>query len=67
MLYKEGDIVSVVDINGEKYFAQLRGFLQDIHLNKSAAITWLLPTVANPTKFDPAVFLPGIFAKFFYR
>lgn len=59
LLYKEGDIVSVVDINGEKYFAQLRGFLQDIHLNKSAAITWLLPTVANPTKFDPAVFLPG--------
>eukprot|EP00794_Sanderia_malayensis_P003387 gene3387-3877_t len=59
LLFKEGDVVSITDVSGEKYYAQLRGFLQDIYLNKSAAITWLLPTVPNPSKFDPAIFLPG--------
>ena len=59
-MFKEGDIVAVTDIGGLKYFAQLRGFLQDVFLNKSAVISWLLPTVPNPTKFDPAIFLPGM-------
>lgn len=59
LLYKSGDIVSVTDISGQRYYAQLRGFMQDLFLRKSAVITWLLPTVPNPRKFDPSVFLPG--------
>jgi len=59
LLFKEGDIVAVTDIGGLRYYAQIRGFLQDVFLNKSAVVSWLLPTVPNPTRFDPAIFLPG--------
>ncbi|XP_065053673.1 GATA zinc finger domain-containing protein 1-like [Rhopilema esculentum] len=59
LLFKEGDVVSVTDISGKRYFAQIRGLLQDVFLNKSAVLSWLLPTVPNPTRFDPAIFLPG--------
>jgi len=59
MLYQVGDVVSIEDIEGDIYFAQVRGFLQDEYAQKSAVITWLIPTVPNPTSFDPAIFLPG--------
>ena len=59
MLYQAGDIVSVEDIEGDLYFAQLRGFLQDQYAQKTAVITWLIPLVPKPSHFDPALFLPG--------
>ena len=54
-----GDVVSVEDIEGTVYFAQLRGFLQDQYAEKSAVITWLIPTVPTPASFDPVLFVPG--------
>ena len=40
-----GDIVSVTDLEeGDIYYAQLRGFLIDQFAEKSAVISWLLPT-----------------------
>lgn len=59
ILYQAGDIVSIEDIEGDLYYAQLRGFVQDQYAQKSAVITWLIPVVARPTHFDPALFVPG--------
>lgn len=55
-----GDIVSVRDLEGDTFYAQIRGFLQDQYCEKSAAITWLLPTQSAPeTGFDPATYILG--------
>ena len=51
--------MSIEDIEGDLYYAQLRGFLQDQYAQKTAVITWLIPMVPKPSYFDPAVFLPG--------
>lgn len=59
ILYQAGDIVSIEDIEGDLYYAQLKGFLQDQYAQKTAVITWLLPVVSKPSHFDPALFLPG--------
>lgn len=45
--FQVGDIVSVQDIDGGIYYAQIRGLLIDQYCEKSAAITWLLPTTAR--------------------
>ena len=42
--FTKGDIVSVEDMDGSVYYAQLRGFLTDQYCEKSGVITWLLPT-----------------------
>jgi len=60
LLYRVGDIVCTSDIEGGTYYAQLRGFLQDEYCEKSAVITWLIPTKRNVTKFDPMLFVPGL-------
>lgn len=52
-------MVSIEDIEGDLYYAQLRGFLQDQYAQKTAVITWLIPMVPKPSHFDPALFLPG--------
>ena len=56
-----GDIVSVMDEEDSGiYFAQIRGFLQDQYCDKSAVITWLVPTVNSPNdKFDPTTYILG--------
>ncbi|KOB75228.1 GATA zinc finger domain containing protein 1, partial [Operophtera brumata] len=57
-----GDIVSVLDVDGGTYYAQLRGFLTDQYCEKSAVLTWLLPTRASPPPdkcFDPATYIIG--------
>ncbi|XP_022081924.1 GATA zinc finger domain-containing protein 1-like [Acanthaster planci] len=55
-----GDIVSILDVEGGIYYAQIRGFLQDQYGDKSAVITWLLPTQATDKKhFDPATYILG--------
>lgn len=58
-MYQAGDIVSIEDIDGDLYYAQLRGFLQDQYAQKTAVITWLIPMVPRPLHFDPVLFLPG--------
>lgn len=57
-----GDIVSVVDTEGDTYYAQIRGLLTDQYCEKSAVLTWLLPTIASPAPalgFDPATYIMG--------
>ena len=64
--YHVGDIVSVTNIDdGDVYYAQLRGFLTDEYSERSAVVTWLLPTQASPPPnegFHPATYIlgPGI-------
>ncbi|XP_053620392.1 GATA zinc finger domain-containing protein 1 [Plodia interpunctella] len=57
-----GDIVSMVDVDGGLYYAQIRGFMTDQYCEKSAVVTWLLPTKASPPPskgFDPATYIIG--------
>lgn len=50
----------MVDTDGDTYYAQLRGFLQDQYCEKSAVITWLLPSKESPTDhFDPSTYFLG--------
>ncbi|XP_042333350.1 GATA zinc finger domain-containing protein 1 [Sceloporus undulatus] len=59
--YQIGDVVSVIDEqDGKTYYAQIRGFIQDQYCEKSAALTWLIPTTASPKdSFDPATYIIG--------
>ncbi|CAG2104020.1 unnamed protein product [Medioppia subpectinata] len=58
--YQIGDIVSVEDVNGGTYFAQIRGFLQDQYCEKSAVITWLLPSEdSDEDVFDASTYFLG--------
>jgi hypothetical protein len=55
-----GDIASVTDHDGGLFFVQLRGFLQDQYCEKSAVLTWLLPTQSSPKDhFDPSTYILG--------
>ena len=58
--YQIGDVVSLVDHDGDVFYAQLRGFMSDQYNEKSAIITWLLPTVRSPQdRFDPNTYILG--------
>ncbi len=59
--YQIGDVIKVVDEDdGKAYYAQIRGFVQDQYCEKSAALTWLIPTQASPRdRFDPATYIVG--------
>jgi GATA zinc finger domain-containing protein 1 len=62
MYMQVGDIVSMTDIDGGTYYAQIRGFMTDQYCEKSAVVTWLLPTRASPPpeqRFDPATYIIG--------
>lgn len=57
-----GDIVSIVDGDQNLYYAQIRGLLVDAYCEKSAFLTWLIPTQDSPDPqegFDPATYLIG--------
>ncbi|XP_013113311.2 GATA zinc finger domain-containing protein 1 [Stomoxys calcitrans] len=57
-----GDIVSLVDGENNVYYAQIRGLLIDNYAEKSAFLTWLIPTQESPDPkdgFDPATYLIG--------
>ncbi|XP_030380998.1 uncharacterized protein LOC115628881 [Scaptodrosophila lebanonensis] len=57
-----GDIVSIVDGEDGVYYAQIRGLLVDAYCEKSAFLTWLIPTQDSPDPkegFDPATYLIG--------
>lgn len=46
--------------DGKPYYAQIMGFIQDQYCEKSAALTWLIPTLASPRdQFDPASYIIG--------
>lgn len=50
----------MIDVEGGTYYAQLRGFLQDQYCEKSAVVTWLLPTTESPEDgFDPSTYILG--------
>ncbi|CAI9735015.1 zinc finger domain-containing 1-like [Octopus vulgaris] len=61
LYYQVGDIVSLLDDDGQSvYYAQLRGLLQDQYNEKSAVISWLLPTQSSPkNRFDPSTYILG--------
>ncbi|NP_001163977.1 GATA zinc finger domain-containing protein 1 [Xenopus tropicalis] len=61
LYYQIGDVVSVVDEeDGKTYYAQIRGFVQDQYCEKSAALTWLIPTMSSPKDgFDPSTYIIG--------
>ena len=49
-------------MDGGVYYAQFRGFLTDQYCEKSAVISWLLPTQNSPKPedgFDPATYIIG--------
>ncbi|XP_044264491.1 GATA zinc finger domain-containing protein 1 [Tribolium madens] len=57
-----GDIVSMQDEDGDIFYAQIKGLLTDQYCEKSAVITWLLPTQESPPPeegFDPATYIIG--------
>ncbi|XP_056638688.1 GATA zinc finger domain-containing protein 1 [Diorhabda sublineata] len=57
-----GDIVSLKDSEGDKYYAQIKALMTDQYCNKSAVITWLLPTQESPPPnetFDAATYIIG--------
>uniref|UniRef100_A0A182N095 GATA zinc finger domain-containing protein 1 n=1 Tax=Anopheles dirus TaxID=7168 RepID=A0A182N095_9DIPT len=60
--YEVGDIVSLVDTKDNTYYAQIRGLIMDAFNEKSAVLTWLVPTVASPPPnegFDPGTYHIG--------
>lgn len=59
--FQTGDVIRVIDEDdGKPYYAQIRGFVQDQYCEKSAALTWLLPTQASPKdQFDPGTYIVG--------
>ncbi|XP_056335471.1 GATA zinc finger domain-containing protein 1-like [Danio aesculapii] len=59
--YQIGDVIKVIDEDdGKPYYAQIRGFVQDQYCEKSAALTWLIPTQASPRdRFDPSTYIVG--------
>lgn len=63
-----GDIVSLVDMTDDIYYAQVRGLLIDSYCEKSAFLTWLLPTTSSPLpseRFDASSYIIGTRPVFF--
>jgi hypothetical protein len=60
--FQVGDIVSVM-CRGKKYYAQIRGLVVDTFMEKSACLSWLIPTTSSPDPneaFDPQTYLIGL-------
>lgn len=59
--YQTGDVIKVTDEeDGKPYYAQIRGFVQDQYCEKSAALTWLIPTQASrKDQFEPGTYIVG--------
>ncbi|XP_052865697.1 uncharacterized protein LOC128271992 [Anopheles cruzii] len=60
--FQESDIVSLVDVKDNIYYAQIRGLLIDTYREKSATLMWLLPTTSSPPPnvgFNPATYMAG--------
>lgn len=62
MYIQIGDIVSLCNANFDTFYAQIRGLMIDNFCEKSAVITWLLPTQSSPPPdegFDPGTYIIG--------
>uniref|UniRef100_UPI00358F452A GATA zinc finger domain-containing protein 1 isoform X3 n=1 Tax=Myxine glutinosa TaxID=7769 RepID=UPI00358F452A len=47
-------------VTSDSILYQIKGFMQDQYCEKSAVITWLLPTTGSPKgKFDPSTYILG--------
>lgn len=60
--FQIGDIVSL-QCRGRKYYAQIKALIVDTFTEKSAVLTWLVPTTSSPDPnetFDPATYLIGL-------
>lgn len=60
--YQVGDIVSLYS-KGKKYYAQIRSLIVDTFCEKSACLTWLIPTTSSPDPeeaFDASTYLVGL-------
>lgn len=60
--FHTGDIVSVRDVEGGLYYAQIRGLMVDQYAEKSAVLTWLIPTKKiffSNGKFRPSDYVLG--------
>lgn len=60
--FQIGDIVSVM-CRGKKYYAQIRSLIVDSFSEKSAVLTWLIPTKSSPDpnkEFDASTYLVSI-------
>lgn len=52
----------MVDKNKDMYYAQIRGLMVDSYCEKSAFLTWLIPTEMSPPpneRFEPSTYLIG--------
>ncbi|VDL35435.1 unnamed protein product [Hymenolepis diminuta] len=59
--YQIGDIVSLIDIEGGEYYAQIRTFIIDSHEDAHVVLTWLVPTVeATRGKFEASKYVIGM-------
>lgn len=60
--YQIGDIVSLCNSNYDIFYAQIRGLIVDSFCEKSAVLTWLIPTQLSPPpneNFNPSTYLIG--------
>ncbi|CAG0886571.1 unnamed protein product [Cyprideis torosa] len=59
--WQKGDVVSVIDSeDGLTYYAMVKGLLSDQYGQKSAVLTWLIPTVeATVGEFHPNKYILG--------
>lgn len=51
-----------MDKNDDTYYAQIRGLMVDTYCEKSAYLTWLIPTQSSPPpniKFEPSTYIVG--------
>ncbi|EUB63834.1 GATA zinc finger domain-containing protein [Echinococcus granulosus] len=56
-----GDIVSVMDVDGGEYYAQVRSIIVDSFEDASVVLTWLVPTSeATRGEFDPTKYVIGM-------
>ncbi len=63
-----GDIVSITDVDGGQYYAQLRNIIIDKSENASVILTWLVPTTeATPGKFEASKYIIGKIVSFVTR
>lgn len=61
MFYRVGDVVSLVGAHdGGTYYAQISGLLIDDYCEKSASLTWLIPTRGfDRSRFNPMDYVLG--------
>ncbi|XP_059488273.1 GATA zinc finger domain-containing protein 1-like [Neocloeon triangulifer] len=58
--FQIGDVVSLMDEQGDIFYAQITGMMHDHNYQKSATIAWLIPkNVTENTSFDPSDYSLG--------